>query len=172
MADPPPCPPNAQGGRTVTRQQLAAPAATWWCPACLRICHPTRPCRCLRFRAPLLDLSAPSERAHVRVRRVRGVALPDSVRCVDQSSRWRNPYVVGVPEPSGAVLLTASTALQHFLAMLRERPDDPRDWLGRPYPSVAHVREDLSGWDLADWCDAHSPCHVPTLLHIAAGGEP
>jgi len=46
----------------------------------------------------------------------------------------------------------------------------PIDWKPSPTPSVAQIRTELAGRDLACWCPLDQPCHADVLLELANGG--
>lgn len=75
---------------------------------------------------------------------------------------WGNPFVVGTPDNGGN--LTRAEAVRQYRTALLE---------GRLQYSVAQVRAELAGRDLACWCpleDEHGqrvPCHADVLLDVA-----
>jgi hypothetical protein len=69
---------------------------------------------------------------------------------------WGNPYIVGDLLNGGN--LTPEEAVEHFRRALIE---------GRLQHSVAKVRRELAGKDLACWCPLDQPCHADVLLEVA-----
>ena len=69
---------------------------------------------------------------------------------VGRPSKWGNPYRVGP--------LPAVEAVEHYRADLLA---------GRLVVSVADVRAELRGKDLACWCAPGQACHGDLLLELA-----
>lgn len=85
--------------------------------------------------------------------------FPDAVR-VDRSTRWGNPFTV---EEYGS---RAAAVAAYRAALLAGRLPG----IGKHPPvTVADVRAELAGRDLACWCPPDQPCHVDVLLDVAAG---
>lgn len=105
----------------------------------------------------------------IRLSRKRGYKKPPGSVVVDRRTRYGNPFKVGdpgVPDRGVAVVylgtLIAMRAAGHEMA-------------GRhPYPSLAEIRAELAGHDLACWCPLPRPgepdlCHAALLILLAAG---
>ena len=81
-------------------------------------------------------------------------------------SKWGNPFAIGktVYGVAGYPLRahhikTRADAVEAFARML-EREE-------RNYPSLAEIRAELRGRDLACWCPLDQPCHADVLLDLA-----
>lgn len=84
---------------------------------------------------------------------------PDAVR-VDRSTRWGNPFTGD--EHGGRAAAVA--AYRQALA------DGTLPGVGtHPPVTVAAIRTELAGRDLACWCPIGEPCHAEVLLDVAAG---
>lgn len=87
---------------------------------------------------------------------------PDAVRA-DRSTRWGNPFTV---RDCGS----AEAAVEKYRLRLRE---GTLPAVGRHAPvTVADIRAELAGRDLACWCGLADACHLDVTLRVAAGGEP
>ncbi len=90
--------------------------------------------------------------------------MPENAVKVDRSTKWGNPFVVGVDGTreecvrlyailaSGCLCLTCR-------ATLRDQ-DNARRW-------IYMATDELRGRDLACWCPLDAPCHADILLEIA-----
>jgi hypothetical protein len=86
----------------------------------------------------------------IQVRRTRGWRLPEGTVYVARPSHWGNPFRVG----DRAALVAAYRAWLF----------DPTRTVG---PSIAEIRRELRGHDLACWCPPDQPCHADVLLEVA-----
>lgn len=90
----------------------------------------------------------------VQLSRRKGWRMPPNTVKVSRPTKWGNPYRRGVdyygvtPDRQGVVL-----AFRGFLAM---EPD-----------TVADIKRELRGKNLACWCPLSEPCHADVLLQIA-----
>ena len=96
----------------------------------------------------------------IQLSRAKGWRMPENTVKVDRSTRWGNPMrAVGS--------YTAEHAVRDF-----------RRWVGlkgrsftfggsKTPPTVAEIRRELRGKNLACWCEPGSPCHADVLLEIA-----
>jgi hypothetical protein len=73
---------------------------------------------------------------------------------VARPSRWGNPFVVGMDGPDRAACVE-----RYRRALVA----------GELPVTVADVRRELAGRDLACWCPLDGPCHGDVLLDVAAG---
>jgi hypothetical protein len=87
--------------------------------------------------------------------RTRGWRKPEGVVFVGRPSRWGNPFVIGRDGDRTAVVWKHRTWLF-----------DPQRTTG---PTIAEVRRELRGRDLACWCVLDQLCHADVLLEIANG---
>lgn len=86
--------------------------------------------------------------------RAKGWRKPDGAIIVDRTSRWGNPYRVGIDATSNA------EAVGMFRRYLAGRPD-----------LVNKIRQELRGHDLVCFCDLAQPCHADVLLALANDPE-
>ena len=86
--------------------------------------------------------------------------MPAGAKKVDRSTRWGNPFAVGMPGiPDVAVAVARfRDAVEH---------DAFDDATLRAQFSREHIREALAGLDLACWCPLDGPCHADVLIEIA-----
>lgn len=75
---------------------------------------------------------------------------------VDRRTRWGNPYKVKEHGRAMAVVLHHKHLLAGTLPAVKDSP-----------VTVADVRQELAGRDLACWCGPDEACHADTLLTIA-----
>jgi hypothetical protein len=88
-------------------------------------------------------------------------AHPDAVR-VDRSTRWGNPFTVAEYGTRAAAVAAYRGAL-----LAGELPG-----VGRFAPvTLADVRTELAGRELACWCPLDGPCHADVLLTVAAAAD-
>lgn len=87
---------------------------------------------------------------------------PDAV-IVARSGRWGNPYTV-------VEFGSAEAVVERYRQALRDGCLPP---VGRYAPvTVADIRTELAGMDVACWCQLDAVCHGDVILRVAAGGEP
>jgi hypothetical protein len=106
-------------------------------------------------------MTAPSR---IQLRRNKGWSKPDGAIVVARPSRWGNPWtadseaimVGGIPVPA-----PRSSLVRIFRWHLVDLKGD-----GLPF-TVADVRAELRGRDLACWCPLDEPCHADVLLELA-----
>lgn len=96
----------------------------------------------------------------IQRRRARGWRMPAGAVYVGRPTRWGNPYIVGDLFNGGNIGRAESVGM--YARALRE---------GRLQNSLAMVRRELGGLDLACWCPLDQPCHADVLLRIANGGD-
>lgn len=91
----------------------------------------------------------------IQRQRARGWRMPEGAVYVGRLGRgmsgWGNPFIVSEHQ-------TREQAVNSFRSALLD---------GRLQFSIARVRRDLRGRDLACWCRLDQPCHADVLLAIA-----
>jgi hypothetical protein len=91
----------------------------------------------------------------IQRKRTRGWRMPEGAvyvgRLPNGLGGWGNPYIVGEHQ-------TRQQAVDNFRRALVD---------GRLQYSVAKVRRELAGRDLACWCPLDQPCHADVLLDLA-----
>ncbi len=95
----------------------------------------------------------------VRVRRSRAkgsrLESPNGlpVVCVSRGTRWGNPYLVDDKQAG-----SREASMQHYRRDLES---------GKLGFSMADVRRELAGKNLACWCRLDQACHADILLEVA-----
>lgn len=116
-----------------------------------------------------------------RIQRTRqkGYRMPEGAVYVGRPTKWGNPFLLG-PVAASFPSLTEEEVARFVVNDFRFLVDHGRasvpvtDRLSGPgvtvtYPSVAEIRAELRGKDLACWCPLSSPCHADVLIELAAG---
>lgn len=100
----------------------------------------------------------------IRLSRAKGWRMPDGAVKVDRSTKWGNPFVVGVDGTRAeCVDLYAKLAAGYICLTAGPSVDEQRvarGWLKK-------ADEVLRGRDLACWCPLDAPCHADILIEIA-----
>lgn len=91
----------------------------------------------------------------IQLKRSKGWRMPPNTVKVDRTTRWGNPYRVGMPG-----VPDRATAVALFRAALVEGSLPPTFDL----TVIAH---ELRGKNLACWCRIAEPCHADVLLTLA-----
>jgi hypothetical protein len=94
--------------------------------------------------------------ARIQLRRSKGWRKPAGAVVVARPSRWGNPFRVGVDGDRVACVAAYRWALEQ----------------GELPFTIAAVRRELAGRDLACWCPLDQPCHADVLMEVAAGVGP
>lgn len=121
--------------------------------------------------ADQLDGSMPER---VQLSRAKGWSMPPNTEMVDHTTKWGNPFKVGLKNPYGTLTKNARHAWQIYLGFAPQNEQ-----------LVAAARAELRGKNLACWCKRPGPyeddtCHAAVLLKLAnskpaerkAGGAP
>lgn len=97
----------------------------------------------------------------IQRKRTKGWRLPPNTICVDRTTRFGNPFVVGKDG-------TAAECVKKYGEMLLPYTH-AKGTLEDFYLSSANVLdiESLRGKNLACWCALDQPCHADVLLEIA-----
>jgi hypothetical protein len=93
----------------------------------------------------------------LQLSRAKGWRIGDAIS-VARPHRFGNPFVIGTLENGGNI--TREVAVVEFRKALVER---------RLQFSIADVRRQLAGKDLACWCALDEVCHADVLLQFANG---
>lgn len=100
----------------------------------------------------------------IQLRRAKGWRMPPDTVKVDRTTKWGNPFVVGIDGTaedcvhlyirllSGLICLTAAASTEAQI-------------LARGH--AAHQIGELHGKNLACWCRQGKPCHADVLLKLA-----
>ena len=89
--------------------------------------------------------------------------MPPNTVKVDRTTRWGNPFTVGMriqarPEWPIAVLFSAHDCVDCYASFLDHR-------VGQRFRT--DVISELRGKNLACWCALDAPCHADVLLDLA-----
>jgi hypothetical protein len=96
----------------------------------------------------------------VQLRRLRGWRMPPNTVKVDRSTRWGNPFRIGLG-------YTVADTVGDFERWICGQPlPYAATQVGAP-PSLEQVRRHLMGRNLACWCRIGEPCHAEVLLRLA-----
>lgn len=102
-------------------------------------------------------MSAPER---IRLSRNAGWRKPENTIVVSRPSKWGNPYKLGGGHES---------AVEQF-EMLVTNPELALKHANcHPVPTLAEIRAELAGKNLACWCPLDKPCHADVLLRLANG---
>lgn len=107
----------------------------------------------------------------IQRKRSRGWRMPEGAVYVGRQSKWGNPFVL--------YPLNRTLVVDAFRRLLREtgawwpvRMPWPAGKIPAGAPTtIADVRRELAGKDLACWCPLDQPCHADVLLEIANAPE-
>lgn len=89
----------------------------------------------------------------IQLSRKKGWRMPPNTVKVDRSSRWGNPFIVGVNGTADVVL---DKYIRFLIAYAIVAPQDFSEYIDL-----------LRGKNLACWCKIGEPCHADILLEIA-----
>lgn len=115
----------------------------------------------------------------IQLSRAKGWRKPEGAIVVARPSKWGNPYLltdVGGQYPSLDDHQLHSMVVNMFRDLVRVGRIELPNWRyfgGRrgpvtfTYPSLAEIRAELAGRDLACWCEPEFRCHADLLLEIA-----
>ena len=95
----------------------------------------------------------------VQLRRQRGWRMPPDTVKVDRSTRWGNPFRIGVDGDARECVALFRRWLEQGLP---QRPE-----LQAVRARILNELHGLRGKDLACWCRVDAPCHAQVLLELA-----
>lgn len=110
----------------------------------------------------------------IHLQRTKGWRMPPNTVKVDRSTRWGNPFRVGLAvgaEVAIDYLLDAAGAVREFRHWLDDEPTVATIQVRRAPPTREEIRSALRGKNLACWCGPGAPCHADVLLQVAAGED-
>lgn len=100
----------------------------------------------------------------IQRRRASGWRLPDGAICVDRSTPWGNPFVVGRDGTAAECVDLYAKLLAGYVCMSVKAEWGEQNRARRHV--LAHIDE-LRGHDLACFCRPGAPCHADILLRLA-----
>ena len=101
----------------------------------------------------------------IQRRRVKGWRLPPNTICVDRSTRWGNPFIVGRHGGHGECVRLYRALMQGTVCF-----DFNMHHAREQKKYIEYVRaniEQLRGKNLACWCKPCLVCHADVLLRLA-----
>ena len=100
----------------------------------------------------------------IQLRRAKGWRMPENTVKVDRSTKWGNPFVVGVDgDAARSVHLYKMILAGYYCVSCKTEVEAQK-------AAVQHASKNikaLRGKNLACWCRADKPCHADVLLRIA-----
>lgn len=106
----------------------------------------------------------------IQLSRAKGWRMPEGAVKVDRSTRWGNPFRVGV-HGTAAECVHRFTLLCGGYICISDPKIEPSDLKAYLAYAAGHLT-DLKGKDLACWCRKGQPCHADVLLELANSEEP
>jgi hypothetical protein len=101
--------------------------------------------------------------ARIQRSRAKGARLPDNTVCVDRSTPWGNPFVVGNDGTRAECVDLYRKLLTGYVCL--SAAAEPKAQEAARRHVIDHI-EELRGKNLACWCRGE-PCHADVLLRIA-----
>ncbi|MCK9549164.1 DUF4326 domain-containing protein [Aquamicrobium sp.] len=103
----------------------------------------------------------------IQRKRTKGWRMPAGAVCVDRTTKWGNPFIVGEiygwAEPGRAEIEGPFTpvkdnreAMSLYKAWIKDQPD-----------LIEAAQKELRGKDVACWCGLDESCHADVLLELA-----
>ena len=101
----------------------------------------------------------------IQRKRTKGWKMPENTVCVDRTSRWGNPFKVGIDGDAKECVRKYAESLTPY------RHYGQNSSMDKLCLSLANIEwiEGLRGKNLACWCPLNQPCHADILLEIANG---
>jgi hypothetical protein len=104
--------------------------------------------------------------------------MPQGAAYVGRPTKWGNPFPIGAPHPEHGQPMTRAEVVAVYREFVTKGClillDTAEVLVWEASFSLADVRSELRGRDLACWCPVGLPCHADVLLEIAnredAGG--
>jgi hypothetical protein len=109
---------------------------------------------------PILAAMAKRIPHRIQLRRTGGWRMPHGALKVDRTTRWGNPFRLGIDGDRAQCVALYRHWLVRGNAAVQGVRGDTRDELLRDLPQ-------LRGHDLACWCPPDQPCHAEVLLELA-----
>jgi hypothetical protein len=100
----------------------------------------------------------------IRRSRAKGARLPENTVCVDRSTKWGNPFIIGKHGNRDECVNLYKALLAGYICV---SSDIEPNLLMAYRAMVVADRHELKGKNLACWCGA-GPCHADVLLEVAS----
>lgn len=102
-------------------------------------------------------------RRRIQLKRTAGWRMPPNTVKVDRSTKWGNPFVVGLFGTRAECVDAFEKLLAGWVCVSGGCDPDTQ----RAYFAMACMdRHELKGKNLACWCPLDEPCHVDVLLRV------
>lgn len=100
----------------------------------------------------------------IQRRRTKGFKLPENTICVDRTSKWGNPFIVGEFGTKRECIHAHFALLSGYINVVKK----PSIKVQQDYYNyVASNIEKLKDKNLACFCKDGEPCHADVLLELA-----
>jgi len=99
----------------------------------------------------------------VQRRRAKGWRLPENTVCVDRSTKWGNPFIVGKHGTQAECVDLYKKLLGGHLCITIDNTQQQEIVIRHVIKNLHRLR----GKNLACWCREGTPCHADILLEIA-----
>jgi hypothetical protein len=108
---------------------------------------------------PLDATVVPPAPKRVQLSRAKGWRMPPNTVKVDRTTKWGNPFIVGVHGTAAECVDLFTKLMAGYVCMSTNNFGEQM-----AYPGTA---AELAGRDLACWCRLDKPCHADVLLRLA-----
>ena len=98
----------------------------------------------------------------IQLSRVKGWRMPPNTVKVDRSTKWGNPYRVGIDGTAEQCVAKYRAVIEQSIKLALIPPRELPHPFGRPL-----YLGPLRGKNLACWCALDAPCHADVLVEIA-----
>lgn len=99
----------------------------------------------------------------IQLSRRKGWRMPPNTIKVDRSTRWGNPFVVGIHGTREQCVRSIELLLAGYINLSTGNGDEQIAYR----KMVKRDRRFLIGKNLACWCPLDKPCHADVLLRVA-----
>ena len=99
----------------------------------------------------------------IQRKRSKGFRLPANTICVDRSTRWGNPFIVGKHGTQSECVELYRRLLCGFVCLTTDNIEQQRTHLEYVKSNIGTLR----GKNLACWCREGTPCHADVLIQAA-----
>lgn len=105
--------------------------------------------------------------ARIQLRRSKGCRMPPNTVKVDRSTKFGNPFVVGVHGTNAYCVRLYEILMSGHLCLSTDNQHEQT----RSHKFVSRNHHVLRGKNLACWCRIGTPCHADVLLKIANAAD-
>jgi Domain of unknown function (DUF4326) len=99
----------------------------------------------------------------VQLRRAKGWRMPPNTVKVDRTTRWGNPYRVGMHGTAERCVQLFEYLLGGYLCLTTGDPKEAKEYMDMARRDI----HELQGKNLACWCRPGRACHADVLLRVA-----